>query len=305
MILSLSGCLRFSKPTHRKQLDLVQFEQSRNLEEDIAQDFLVIGRQFSISKDGILYFVDFKNHSVVKKFAPSKDEVGEKFIDLKEWLNEDEHNDLQIDDLWIDPLGRLILAESTTGKILRISPDARKMENLADSYDGYRFSTIAGLTGSPSGDLFIGSPNSATVYRHDLTLGKLFVLNEDLVRSNDMLIDSTGSRLLVAESGPNRVVVYDLNCSGNLSYGWNLVEFPKGQAKPLSIDFLNNEENLLAVLLDRGKKLQILDLRGGKLLKSIVLPFPCQKIRSHGRWIYMQTRKGIRRIKIPTDLITR
>ncbi|MDC3284777.1 hypothetical protein OAV01_05845, partial [Opitutales bacterium] len=75
MILSLSGCLRFSKPTHRKQLDLVQFEQSRNLEEDIGQDFLVIGRQFSISKDGILYFVDFKNHSVVKKFAPSKDEV--------------------------------------------------------------------------------------------------------------------------------------------------------------------------------------------------------------------------------------
>ena len=179
------------------------------------------------------------------------------------------------------------------------------MENLADSYDGYRFSTIAGLTGSPSGDLFIGSPNSATVYRHDLTMGKLFVLNEDLVRSNDMLIDSTGSRLLVAESGPNRVVVYDLNCSGNLSYGWNLVKFPKGQAKPLSIDFLNNEENLLAVLLDRGKKLQILDLRGGKLLQSIALPFPCQKIRSHGRWIYMQTRKGIRRIKTPTDLLTR
>jgi sugar lactone lactonase YvrE len=120
-----------------------------------------------------------------------------------------------------------------------------------------------------------------------------------------MLIDSTGSRLLVAESGPNRVVVYDLNCSGNLSNGWNLVKFPKGQAKPLSIDFLNNEENLLAVLLDRGKKLQILDLRGGKLLHSIALPFPCQKIRSHGRWIYMQTRKGIRRIKTPTDLLTR
>ena len=138
------------------------------------------------------------------------------------------------------------------------------MENLADSYDGYRFSTIAGLTGSPSGDLFIGSPNSATVYRHDPTLGKLFVLNEDLVRSNDLLIDSTGSRLLVAESGPNRVVVYDLNCSGGLSRSWNLVKFPKGQAKPLSIDFLNNEENLLVVLLDRGKKLQILDLRAWK-----------------------------------------
>ena len=264
MILSLSGCLRFSKPKHQKQVNLIQFVQPRNMDEDTGEDFLVIGRQFSISKDGMLYFVDFKDHSVVRKLGPSKHNMGEEFIDLKEWLKEDEHNDFHIDDLWLDPLGRLILAESTTGKILRISPDAKKMENLADSYDGYRFSTIAGLTGSPLGDLFIGSPNSATVYRHDLTLGKLFVLNEDLVRSNDMLIDSTGSRLLVAESGPNRVVVYDLNCSGNLSYGWNLVEFPKGQAKPLSIDFLNNEENLLAVLLDRGKKLQILDLRGGR-----------------------------------------
>jgi len=231
--------------------------------------------------------------------------MGEKFIDLKEWLKEDEHNDFHIDDLWIDPLGRLILAESSTGKILRISTDARKMENLADSYDGYRFSTIAGLTGSPLGDLFIGSPNSATVYRHDPTLGKLFVLNEDLVRSNDLLIDSTGSRLLVAESGPNRVVVYDLNCSGGLSRSWNLVKYPKGQAKPLSIDFLNNEENLLVVLLDRGKKLQILDLRRGKLLHSIELPFTCQKIRSNGLWIYMQTKKGIRRIKPPTDLFAR
>jgi sugar lactone lactonase YvrE len=275
------------------------------MDRNTGEDFLVIGRQFSISKDGILYFVDFNDHSVVRKFGPTKDNMGEKFIDLKEWLKEDEHNDFHIDDLWLDPLGRLILAESTTGKILRISPDARKMENLADSYDGYRFSTIAGLTGSPLGDLFIGSPNSATVYRHDPTLGKLFVLNEDLVRSNDLLIDSIGSRLLVAESGPNRVVVYDLNCSGGLSRSWNLVKFPKGQAKPLSIDFLNNEENLLVVLLDRGKKLQILDLRRGKLLHSIELPFICQKIRSHGLWIYMQTKKGIRRIKAPTDLFYR
>ena len=275
------------------------------MDRNTGEDFLVIGRQFSISKDGILYFVDFNDHSVVRKFGPTKDNMGEKFIDLKEWLKEDEHNDFHIDDLWLDPLGRLILAESTTGKILRISPDARKMENLADSYDGYRFSTIAGLTGSPLGDLFIGSPNSATVYRHDPTQGKLFVLNEDLVRSNDLLIDSTGGRLLVAESGPNRVVVYDLNCSGGLSRSWNIVKFPKGQAKPLSIDFLSNQENLLVVLLDRGKKLQILDLRRGKLLHSIGLPFTCQKIRSHGLWIYMQTKKGIRRIKAPTDLFSR
>ena len=54
------------------------------MDEGIGEDFLLIGRQFSISKDGILYFVDFKDHSVVRKFGSSKDNKGEKFIDLKE-----------------------------------------------------------------------------------------------------------------------------------------------------------------------------------------------------------------------------
>ena len=67
------------------------------------------------------------------------------FIDLKEWLKWEEGTDLIIDDLWVDFDGRLILAESTSGKILRVSKDARKLENLADSYDGYRMAKIDGL----------------------------------------------------------------------------------------------------------------------------------------------------------------
>ena len=43
--------------------------------------------------------------------------------------------------------------------------DARKLEVLADSYDGYRFTTVKDLAIGQGDDLFVSSPFSATVYR--------------------------------------------------------------------------------------------------------------------------------------------
>ena len=161
----------------------------------------------------------------------------------------------QIDDLWIDLEGRLILAESNTGKILRISKDARKLENLADSYDGYRLSRVQGLMGSGNGKLFIGSPNTATIYQLDTKSGKLLVLNENLIRPEDFATNSAGDRLLVAESRPNRIVVYDVNKSAPMRKSWDLIKFTKPHERPLSINFIDQESEVLAVLTARGKKL--------------------------------------------------
>ena len=106
------------------------------------QKFLLKGASFSISRKGLIYFVDLSDPSIVMKADLKSPDLTSHFIDLKEWLKWEEGTDLIIDDLWVDFEGRLILAESTTGKILRISKDARKLENLADSYDGYRMTKI-------------------------------------------------------------------------------------------------------------------------------------------------------------------
>jgi len=262
------------------------------------QKFLLKGASFSISRKGLIYFVDLSDPSIVLKADLRFPDLTSQFLDLKEWLKWEEGTDLIIDDLWVDFEGRLILAESTTGKILRISKDARKLENLADSYDGYRMAKIDGLRGNQNGDIYVGSPHTATLYKINSSQGRLSILNDDLVRSNDIVIDDTGARLVVAESQPNRLAVYDLNSSNETIIGWNLVTFPDNSPPPTSLDFIDRKCRYLAVLSGNGKTIQIFDLLKGKIRSKLPIA-ESMRIRCHDDWFYLQSQRGIYRKKIP------
>ena len=262
------------------------------------QKFLLKGASFSISRKGLIYFVDLSDPSIVMKADLKSPDLTSHFIDLKEWLKWEEGTDLIIDDLWVDFEGRLILAESTTGKILRISKDARKLENLADSYDGYRMAKIDGLRGNQNGDIYVGSPHTATLYKINSSQGRLSILNDDLVRSNDIVIDDLGTRLVVAESDPNRLAVYDLNSSNETIIGWNLVTFPDNSPPPTSLDFIDHKCRYLAVLSGNGKTIQIFDLLRGKIRSKLPIA-ESMRIRCYDDWFYLQSERGIYRKKIP------
>ena len=260
--------------------------------------FLLKGASFSISRKGLIYFVDLSDPSVVLKADLKSSDLTTPFLDLKEWLKWEEGKELIIDDLWVDFDGRLILAESTSGKILRVSEDARKLENLADSYDGYRMAKIDGLRGNQHGDIFVGSPHTATLYKINSLQGRLSILNDDLVRSNDIVIDDTGARLVVAESDPNRLAVYDLNSSNETILGWNLVTFPDNSPPPTSLDFIDHKCRYLAVLSGNGKTIQIFDLLRGKIRSKLPIA-ESMRIRCYDDWFYLQSERGIYREKIP------
>ena len=262
------------------------------------QKFLLKGASFSISRKGLIYFVDLSDPSIVMKADLRSPDLISRFIDLKEWLKWEEGTDLIIDDLWVDFEGSLILAESTTGKILRISKDARKLENLADSYDGYRMAKIEGLRGNQNGDIYIGSPHTATLYKINSLQGRLSILNDDLVRSNDIVIDVLGKRLVVAESDPNRLAVYDLNLSNETIIGWNLVTFPNNSPPPTSLDFIDHKCRYLAVLSGYGKTIQIFDLFRGKIRSKLPI-VESMRIRCYNGWLYLQSERGIYRKKAP------
>jgi len=262
------------------------------------QKFLLKGASFSISRRGLIYFVDLSDPSIVLKGDLKSADLISPFLDLKEWLKWEEGTDLIIDDLWVDFEGRLILAESTTGKILRISTDARKLENLADSYDGYRMAKIDGLRGNQNGDIYVGSPHTATLYKINSSQGRLSILNDDLVRSNDIVIDDTGARLVVAESDPNRLAVYDLNSSNETIIGWNLVTFPDNSHSPTSLDFIDRKCRYLAVLSGNVKTIQIFDLLKGKIRSKLPIA-ESMRIRCYDDWFYLQSEHGIYRKKIP------
>ena len=294
----LVGCWRVVKQEAGKTEPAKASSALEVSEAKSAKKFLLKGASFSISRKGLIYFVDLSDPSIVMKADLKSPDLTSPFLDLKEWLKWEEGTDLIIDDLWLDFEGRLILAESTTGKILRISKDARKLENLADSYDGYRMAKIDGLRGNKNGDIFVGSPHTATLYKINSLLGRLSILNDDLVRSNDIVIDELGGRLVVAESDPNRLVVYDLSSSNETIIGWNLVKFPNNSPPPISLDFIDLKCRYLAVLSGNGKTVQVFDLFRGKIRSKLEIA-ESMRIRCHDDWFYLQSERGIYRKKIP------
>ena len=294
----LVGCWKAVKQEARKTEPAKALPTLQVSEAESAKKFLLNGSSFSISREGVIYFVDLSDSSIVLQADLQSPDLTSQFLDLKEWLKWEEGTDLIIDDLWVDFEGRLILAESTTGKILRISKDARKLENLADSYDGYRMAKIDGLRGNQNDDIYVGSPHTATLYKINSLQGRLSILNDDLVRSNDIVIDDLGTRLVVAESDPNRLAVYDLNSSNETIIGWNLVTFPNNSSPPISLDFIDHKCRYLAVLSGSGKTIQIFDLFKGKIRSKIQIS-ESMRIRCHDGWFYLQSQRGIYRKKIP------
>jgi len=295
----LVGCWKAVKQEARKTEPAKALPTLQVSEAESAKKFLLNGSSFSISREGVIYFVDLSDSSIVLQADLQSPDLTSQFLDLKEWLKWEEGTDLVIDDLWVDFKGRIILAESTTGKILRISRDARKLENLADSYDGYRMSKIDGLRGTQNGDIFVGSPYTATLYKINSLQGRLSILNDDLVRSNDIVIDDKGARLVVAESDPNRLAVYDLNSSNETIIGWNLVTFPNNSPPPISLDFIDHKFRYLAVLSGHGKIIQVFDLFRGKIRTMVQLAEATMSIRCYDGWFYLQSEHGIYRKKIP------
>lgn len=298
-ILALGGCL--SSSNHHDPQDVLKTSGVKKVSPNpkMQPPFFLQGGSFSITKDGTIYFVDLRDKSIVRKAKLSDPENVTIFINLNEWLKVENSKTLQIDDIWTDHLGRLIVAESTTGKILRISEDARKLENLADSYDGYRFTRIKGLVGNEKNQIFIGTPNAATIYEFDPKIGKLEILNEDLVRPNDISMNHRGDRLLVAESAPNRVIVFELSQQGYIDSSWDLIHLPSFDDEPISIDILKNRPNLLAVIIRNKRKLLFFNLSKDRMIRKIDLPALCTQVRSHQEWLYLQTEKGIIRIQNP------
>lgn len=299
LILAVGGCLSSSSieelPDPPKSFE----PQGVTSISKLPEPFFLEGGPFSITEDGTIYFVDFHDKSIVLKAKSGDPRKVTTFINLNEWLKVENSQTFQIDDIYSDYLGRLIVAESTTGKILRISKDARKLENLADSYDGYRFSKIKGLAGNEKEQIFIGTPNAATIYEFEPREGKLNILNDELVRPNDFSINRRGDRLLVAESAPNRIVVFDLDQRSSVDASWDLIHLPSYEDEPISIEILKDRPNLLAVIIRNKKSLLFFNLAKGRIVKRVDLPAVCTHVRSHQDWIYLQAEKGIIRIPNP------
>ena len=268
VILGLSGCVPVPSPAplsdanRSARLDGLPLD-AEVLAEPVTPQLEQSGG-LALSADGTLYFGNHRKSGVVGKYALGKNKEPENFIDLTEWISATGDVDLRVEGLRLDDENRLLIAEAGTGKLLRVSPDARKLEVLADSYDGYRFATVKDLAIGANGDLYASSPYSGTVYRIRPKTGYVGILNEDLVRVEGLAISPDGKRLVAAEPDASRVVVFDIPDELVTVSSWTLVDFSPSGVEPRGLAF--DEKGRLFVALGDRREIRVFDLEKGEEL---------------------------------------
>ena len=212
----------------------------------------------AFSAEGDLFFANFEKEGRIGRFKIGSKQIPEVFIDLTEWVSPIGDFSVRAEGLRVDTQGRLLVADAGTGKLLRISPSAHKLEVLADSYDGYRFGSVKDLAIAPNGDLFVSSPHTGTIYRVRPDIGYVGILNDDLVRVEGLAVSPNGKQLVAAEPDASRVVVYDIPEDLILVDSWTLVDFSPSGVEPRGIVF--DEEGRLFLALGDLNEVRAFDL---------------------------------------------
>ncbi len=212
----------------------------------------------AFSAEGDLFFANFEKEGRIGRFKIGSKQIPEVFIDLTEWVSPIGDFSVRAEGLRVDTQGRLLVADAGTGKLLRISPSAHKLEVLADSYDGYRFGSVKDLAIAPNGDLFVSSPHTGTIYRVRPDIGYVGILNDDLVRVEGLAVSPNGKQLVAAEPDASRVVVYDIPEDLILVDSWTLVDFSPSGVEPRGIVF--DEKGRLFLALGDLNEVRAFDL---------------------------------------------
>jgi sugar lactone lactonase YvrE len=256
----VSSCVQVStKPAKRFPLgDGTNLPPSENVIVEGLISPLKHSGGLAFSTEAELFFANYEKEGCIGKFKIDSDDPPEVFIDLSEWVSATGNSVVRAEGLRVDKENRLLVADAGTGKLLRISPSAHKLEVLADSYDGYRFGSVKDLAISPNGDLFVSSPHSGTIYRVRPEMGYVGILNDDLVKVEGLAVSPNGKQLVAAEPDASRVVVYDIPEDLILVDSWTLVDFSPSGVEPKGVAF--DENGRLFLALGNLKEVRAFDL---------------------------------------------
>jgi len=258
--------------------------------------YLDSASNIAFSKDGLIYFTELDKEEVIKKMRLDIFAEAENFMRLPEWIISTDSASPKAEGLRVDDEGRLLIAEAGTGKLLRITNDARKLEVLADSYDGYRFTTVKDLAIGLENDLFVSSPFSGTIYRIRPKEGFIGILNDDLVRVEGISISPNGKRLVAAEPDASRVVVFDIPEELIPVQSWTLVDFSPTGVEPRGLAF--DEDGLLYVGLGNRKEVRVFNLEEGKQVEIFDSGDDANVLRYFEKYLYVAGGRGVRRFPI-------
>jgi len=232
--------------------------------------------------------INFSSTTSFKKVKP--------FIDLNEWVETSASKVPEPVAMEVDHQNRIVVADRGTGKLLRISSSARKLEVLADSYDGHRFSSVDELRIGQKFQCYLSSKDTGVIYRVDLDSGQIDILNDRVINPDMICIHPSERRLLFSDSAKARILFLSLDGAPSSESPQTLIDFAPEVVTPIGLAF--DQDELLYVSFGDLKQIRIYDLVKGTELKILHLNQYAGKLRFHNGYLYVGGEDVLTRFKL-------
>lgn len=183
--------------------------------------------------------------------------------------------------LKVDAAGRIIAADFGGARLLRISPDGKQAEVLADRFQGQRFGGLNDVALDRAGNIYFTDPGQSTlenpsggVYRYGINTKQVMQLDQELAYPNGLAVTPDQRQLCVGDSATRRILIYDLNPDGTVANRRALIEFPEEtvgdiRGGPFSPDgMVFDAAGRLYVAMWTGGVINVVELPSGKLIRQ-------------------------------------
>jgi gluconolactonase len=216
---------------------------------------------------GNLFFVNYKGNGNIGRRTPAGDV--KVWVRLPETVAAPGRKALRAFPFGLkaDRDGRLIAADYGGRRLLRIGTD-KKVETLADSYDGRPFNNPNDVCLDRAGNIYFTDPQGrekdsvSAIYCYS-TMGKLTRLHTGLKYPNGLVVAPDQKTLYVSETWTRSVVAFDLGKDGTLSKQRLVHQFRTPTVDGLAVDV---HGRIWVARLD-NKSVDVLSAEG-KLLAS-------------------------------------
>ena len=207
---------------------------------------------------GNLYFVNYMRNGTIGRLTPE----GEVIV----WCE----TGGQANGLKVDAEGYVIAADYGGKRILRIHPNGKDIEVLTDNYEGKPYLGPNDVCLDLAGNIYFTDPTGSSV---ENPIGSVYRIATDrtvtqldtgLAFPNGLAVNPEQTKLFVAESGPNRLLVYDLLEDGTVTGKKSVIQFDTPTLDGIMFD----EFGRLWIARWTNKTVDVVT-QGGKLITSI------------------------------------
>ncbi len=231
-----------------------------------------------LDADGNLYVANYRGNGNIGLIEA--DGTAGIFCNLGE-LSPVEELEPRANGMKLDRQGRLIVADCTAGRLLRVATDGQSVEVLADRWEGKRFDRLYDVALDVQGNIYFSDPGDSTaeeptgsVYRYDITTAKVSRIASALAFPNGLGVTPDGKQFCLCESARRRLLIWDLAEDGTLSNGRVLLEFPTEDEGPirggefLPAGMIFDAAGRLYVAMWDGGAVNVVDVRSGKIIRQ-------------------------------------